>query len=389
VHAPDLNDGFARFVINRMPAALSVYDAEGHLIYSNTFARRLLGLDDEEMSSRTASDDRWQTVHEDGSPFVPDEYPINVSLRTGQRVEEVAMGVQRPDGSTSWLLVNSEPIFDVRAGFSRPAEAGPHTDEKPSAVVAIFLDITDRMHLRNQLQESQKLDAVGKLAAGVAHDLRNMLQAITSSCEVIARRNGGENIRSQIDVIRDATRRGGELTHQLLAVARRQKTRPMPMNLRDAIQSNVKLLQPMIGKGIELRTRVAPCLWPIHADPSVIAQVIMNLVLNARDAMPRGGVIEIAAFNFNADAVGRRRNDFPHGDCVVLSVTDSGTGIAPENIGRIFDPYFTTKAEHGGHSGLGLAVVHGIVQQQRGKIWVESGPGLGASFNISFPRYVG
>ena len=212
--APAVDLPFASFIIERMPVALSVYDAGGNAIYSNPMARRILGLDTEEFQGRTASDSRWATIHEDGTPFAPEDYPINRSLRTNEPCHEVVMGILRPDDTYSWVLINSEPILNGDDGPVR-------------GVVAIFIDITERIHLKKQLYESQKLDAVGKLSAGVAHDFRNILQAITTSCELIDRNTQGSAGR-HTEVIRKATERGAELTQQLLTVGRRRIVQTAP-----------------------------------------------------------------------------------------------------------------------------------------------------------------
>ncbi len=240
------------------------------------------------------------------------------------------------------------------------------------------------------MYEAQKLDALGKLSGGVAHDFRNILQAVTTSSEMLARSGLSDRAARQVAVIRKAAGRAAALTEQLLAVGQRRSSNPRALDLRDVITSSVQLFEPVLGDRILVKTRVEETLWLIHADAGMIGQVIMNLVLNARDAMPNGGKIQIDARNFTADeAYERRHIGFRRGEYVLLTVSDSGCGIPPEVKEKIFDPYFSTKKSDGEHAGLGLAVVHGIVQQQRGRIWVYSEPGKGTSFKIFFPRYIG
>jgi two-component system, cell cycle sensor histidine kinase and response regulator CckA len=373
---PAIDPTFATFIIERMPVALSVYDAGGNAVFANPMARRILGLDSDEFQSRSASDERWMTIHEDGTPFQPLDYPINTSLRTGQSCHEVVMGILRPDDNYTWVLINSEPILDTSATL-------------PRGVVAIFIDITERIHLKKQLYESQKLDAIGKLSGGVAHDFRNILQAITTSCEMLIRNPVEDRTRRHVDVIRKATSRGSDLTQQLLTVARRRVVQSSPLDLGEVIESSVQIFRPAIGAHIDVTTKIAPDLWRIHADASTMGQLLMNLVLNARDAMPGGGSLAIEARNFTADdTYARRHVDLVAGEYVLLSVTDTGTGISLEVQDQIFEPYFSTK-DTGGHSGLGLAVVYGIVKQHDGRIWVYSEPGKGTSFKVFFPRHMG
>ncbi|HWW60892.1 MAG TPA: PAS domain S-box protein, partial [Thermoanaerobaculia bacterium] len=227
---------FARFVIECMPAALSAYAADGTLIYANPMARNILGLDADEMSSRTSSDSRWQTIHEDGTRFAPEDFPINRTLRSGERHHEVVMGILRPDDTYRWVLINSEPL--VRQGENRP-----------TGVVAIFLDVTDRMNLRSQVIEAQKLDAIGKLSGGVAHDFRNLLQAITSSADLLFD-SASDRDKRRIDVIREAAARGTELTQQLLAIGRRRLSQPRALDMRDVIDSSVQLFRSVVGDRI-------------------------------------------------------------------------------------------------------------------------------------------
>lgn len=371
-----MDEAFASFILGRMPVALTVYGADGTNLYSNPMARNILGLDAEEVGSRTATDARWQTIHEDGSLFHPDHFPISESLRTGLPCQEVVMGILRPDDTYTWVLINSEPIFG-------------EGEERPSMVVAIFLDITEQVNLKKQLYQAQKLDAIGKLSAGVAHDFRNILQAITTSCELVSGAGGKERTERHLGIILKAAARGADLTEQLLAVGRRRSVQPRAFDLGEAVDSSMQILRPVIGDHIDLQVAAADDLWRIHADPGTIAQVIMNLVLNARDAMPEGGTVQIQVRNFTADdSYSRQHVDFTAGDYVLLSVTDDGCGIPPELKEKIFEPYFSTKGE-GGHAGLGLAVVYGIVKQQRGSIWVYSEPGQGTSFKIFFPRHLG
>src|SRR2546422_296489 len=242
----------------------------------------------------------------------------------------------------------------------------------------------ERRRLEEQLLLSQKLEAVGRLAGGVAHDFNNVLTAIIGSTELLLLDTppGAPN-REELDIIRDAGVRAQELIRQLLAFSARQVLNPVVLDLNRLVKNVNKMLRRLIGEDVKLVTALAPDLGAVRADPGQIEHALVNLALNARDAMPQGGQLTITKQNVDI-ADGSPAVSVPPGRCVLLQGTDTGVGMDRETQQRVFDPFFTTKPRGKG-SGLGLATVHGIVRQSGGDVTVESAPGAGATFRIYLP----
>ncbi|HEY3197487.1 MAG TPA: ATP-binding protein [Nitrospirales bacterium] len=248
-------------------------------------------------------------------------------------------------------------------------------------------DMGKREVLEDQLRQSQKLEAIGRLAGGIAHDFNNILTAIMGYSSLI--QSGLEEsdpTRQEVEEIKKAVRRASSLIQQLLAFSRRQVLRLEVLDLNLVVLNTQQLLQRLIGEDIELIIRSTPALGHVKADPGQIEQVLMNLSLNARDAMPQGGKVTIETANVTIDAAFARRHLIAEaGPYIILSVTDTGSGMDAETQAHIFEPFFTTK-EHGKGTGLGLATVYGIVKQSRGSIFVYSKPGKGVTCKIYLPR---
>ncbi|MCA9686189.1 MAG: response regulator, partial [Myxococcales bacterium] len=240
--------------------------------------------------------------------------------------------------------------------------------------------------LRAQLTESQKMDALGRLAAGVAHDFNNLLTVVIG-CAELARAGGGEapNATTELNEIMEAADRASALTRQLLAFSRKQVLQPQILDINQSVNSMAKMLRRLIGENIELVLDLKPELAAIRVDPGQFEQVVLNLVVNARDAMPQGGEIRVRTFETElSPAKIWRHGDLEPGMYVVLAAQDTGSGMSAETRERIFDPFFTTKAAGKG-TGLGLSTVHGIVKQSNGFIEVESELGVGTTFLVYFP----
>ena len=256
-----------------------------------------------------------------------------------------------------------------------------------NGLASLGRDITEKNQLEEQLRHSQKMEAIGQLAGGIAHDFNNLLMGIIGYSEILLD-NFSENDPAWegIQEIKKAGERAAALTRQLLAFSRRQVLQPEIINLNSIISELEKMLRRLIGENIALQTFLECDLWNIKADPGQVEQVIVNLVVNARDAMPQGGRLIVKTSNIEVDEECTKRFIvIPLGDYVMMEIIDSGTGIAPENQIRIFDPFFTTKKEGKG-TGLGLSTVYGIVQQSGGQIYLESQVGLGSNFIIMFPQ---
>jgi PAS domain S-box-containing protein len=261
-------------------------------------------------------------------------------------------------------------------------------------MLILFNDISERRRaeqehdrLEAQLQQSQKMEAVGRLAGGVAHDFNNLLTVINGYSELALNQIPvGSPLRAGLQQIREAGERAADLTRQLLAFSRKQVTQPSILNLNDSVLEASQMLRRVIGEDIELVCQLEPALWRVKADVGQIHQVLMNLAVNARDAMPDGGSLVIETRNLEFDGTtGALSTELPPGAYVMLAVGDSGMGMSEEVQRHIFEPFFTTK-EQGKGTGLGLAMVFGIVQQGGGRIWVESQVGHGTTLRICFPR---
>ncbi|MEW6386357.1 MAG: PAS domain S-box protein [Thermodesulfobacteriota bacterium] len=255
------------------------------------------------------------------------------------------------------------------------------------ATLGYFLDITEHKRLEGQYSQAQRMEAVGRLAGGVAHDFNNLLSAIMGYGDLMLMELPEDDpLRRQTEEIMKATERAASLTRQLLAFSRRQILHPRVINLNEVVTDLEKMLRRLLGEDIDLVTALKPVLGAVKADPGQIEQVIMNLAVNARDAMPRGGTLTIETANVNLDQTySQRHREIAPGPYVMLAVSDSGLGMDAATQARIFEPFFTTK-EAGKGTGLGLATVYGIVKQSGGYIYVYSEPGQGTTFKVYLPR---
>lgn len=279
----------------------------------------------------------------------------------------------RKDGTRFLAHIHNSPIVD------RQGELIGYT--------SVLRDVTEERNLEAQLLQAQRLDGLGQLAGGIAHDFNNMLMVIFTRIDLLLRMTGPiEKFRQYLQDIRAAATRNRDLTQQLLAAARRQFLQPQVVNLNEIVTSAMQLLGPTLGEHITIRTDLQEPPWRLHADPGKLHQVLMNLALNARDAMAEGGFLSIETRNIHVDAsYARQHIGLREGEYVALIVADTGVGIPEEIRDRIYDPFYSTK-EPGKGSGLGLAVVRGIVEQTGGQIWMYSEVGRGTTFKIFLPR---
>jgi len=246
-------------------------------------------------------------------------------------------------------------------------------------------DVTERLQLEEQLRNAQQLEAIGRLAGGVAHDFNNILSIIMGHDELLLATVGGdERVRNGLEQIRRAADRAASLTQQLLAFSRKQVLQPKVLDLNEAVADIQKMLSRVIGEDIELVATLHPSLVAVKADPGQVEQVLMNLAVNARDAMPQGGQLAMETSNVDLDDEQSRTLDVPCGQYVMLKVSDTGHGMDTPTLSHVFEPFFTTKPMGKG-TGLGLATVYGIIKQSGGGIQVESEPGQGTVFRIFLP----
>ncbi len=238
----------------------------------------------------------------------------------------------------------------------------------------------------DQLRHAQKMEAVGRLAAGVAHDFNNLLTVINGACDLMLQRLlPGSPMHAELTQVRGAGERAAELTRQLLAIGRRHPAAPRVLRLDESLSGCEAMLRRVIGEDVSLVVRHAPGLAPVRADPGQIEQVVMNLAVNARDAMPRGGTLSIETSEATLDETyARVAGDVAPGRYAVISVSDTGQGMDPETQARCFEPFFTTKGEGKG-TGLGLSTVYGIAKQHGGHVWLYSEIGKGTTFKVYLP----
>ncbi|HET9222149.1 MAG TPA: GAF domain-containing protein, partial [Roseiflexaceae bacterium] len=271
-----------------------------------------------------------------------------------------------------------------RDGLTLPVEISAATIDA-GVGLAIVRDVSERLRLESQLRQAQKLEAIGTLANGIAHDFNNLLAAITGYADLALDSTALDDPRySDLQQVVNAARRGAGLTRQLLAFSRPATPERQPLNPTDLIQETFRLLRPTIPSTIAINIALAGDSWLVEADAAQIQQMLVNLVVNARDALPHGGQIEIAAANVLLDKGQAHRLGVEPGRYVQLSVADNGIGMDEQTVSRIFEPFFTTKA-HGKGTGLGLAVTHGIVRGHGGMIDVASHPGQGTTMAVYLP----
>jgi PAS domain S-box-containing protein len=255
-----------------------------------------------------------------------------------------------------------------------------------SGLVAVFADVTRRRELELHLHLTQRLEALGRLAGGIAHDFNNLMTAILGTSQLLIQDLADDERAEQALEIREAAQRAASLTKQLLAFSRRQVLQPEVLDLNVLVRDLQKMLRRLIGEHVELKTELAPDLGAVRADPGQLEQVIVNLAINARDAMPHGGVLTIRTENTPlTEPPPGEQPEVRAGDYVMLAVADTGIGMDAATRARVFEPFFTTK-ERGRGTGLGLATVYGIVKQSGGYIWASSAPGEGSTFRTYLPR---
>jgi PAS domain S-box-containing protein len=370
-HALSESERQYRTLIDFLPVSILVH-RDGIILLANHKSAQSFGVASPEQLIGTRVLD---LVHPDDRPRVMKR--VLAAISSGQLAELERETLLRKNGESFAAQVTGMSVV---------------FGDRP-AVLVVFDDISEKLAseearavLTQQLRQSQKMEAVGRLAGGVAHDFNNLLTVITGHTELaLLQLRDGDPLRPEIEEIARTAQRAANLTRQLLAFSRRQIMAPVILDLNHIVSSMDRMLKRIIGENIHLETSSADDLWNVKADPGQIEQVIANLAVNARDAMPRGGAVTIETLNVTLDSgFVRSHPEMTPGPYVLLSVTDTGIGISPEIQARIFEPFFTTKPLGEG-TGLGLATVYGIVKQSGGHILVESEEGLGTTFNIYLP----
>jgi PAS domain S-box-containing protein len=372
------SERWQRRLIESLGVGIVVHAADTSIVSSNPEACRVLGLTLDQLRGRTAVDPAWRFIREDGAPLPVEQFPVSRVLATRRPFQGQIIGVDRGVGTpATWVLVHAYPTSDAHGRLEN--------------VVVSFSDITvqrraetEAIRLAEHLRVSQKIEALGRLAGGVAHDFNNILSVILGHTSFALEALGAQDpVREDLVEVEKAGRRAAALTSQLLAFGRRQVLQPRPVDLNLVVVELEKMLRRLIGEDILLVKSLASDLWPTLADPAQVEQVIMNLVINARDAMPGGGQLTITTGNLEPGLLSGPGSGA--GDYVELAVTDTGVGIDPAVQARLFEPFFTTKPQGKG-TGLGLSTVYGIVSQSGGQLRVESTPGKGSTFRVLLPR---
>jgi len=306
------------------------------------------------------------------APLAMEDLPLYRAFQ-GEIVHNTELQIRRHGATPRTALVNGRPVVDIDG-------------RRIGAVVAVH-DLTEKNALEAQLRSAQRMETIGRLAAGVAHDFNNLLSVILSYGEMVRREvENNPALARKVDQIRKATERAASLTRQLLTVSRQPAPSSQVLDLRDVIAEIEKILQRLVGEDVELVLRSPETACLVRVDPGQVEQVVMNLAVNARDAMPRGGRLTIEMSHVQADTdLSARHPSATSSDYIQLSVADTGTGIPEEARAQIFEPFFTTKGPGVG-TGLGLSIVYGIVKQHKGVIEVDGKPGEGAVFRIYLPR---
>jgi len=352
-----------RSLVTNAPYGICRCDSTGKILDANPAFVELLGhtsadeLIGQHIFGLYAEHDKW--------------FDLADFLRSALPFKGLTVEWKRKDGVTTGVRISGRSVANGGEGM----------------VFELFAeDVTERRALEQQLRQSQKMEAVGRLAGGIAHDFNNLLMVISGYSEFLLERLGDEpQLRGPAQEIASAAERASSLTRQLLAFSRKQMLAPRVVNLNDVATENVKMLTRMIGEDIDLVIAPSPDLWSVRADAGQIEQVIMNLAVNARDAMPSGGKLTIETSNITLDEdYARLHSPVRPGDYVMVAVSDTGAGMDTETQSHIFEPFFTTKGTKG--TGLGLSTVYGIVKQSGGYIWVYSEMGRGTTFKIYLPR---
>jgi len=356
-----------RALVETLPAAvyLVTIEEESRTLYMSPQGERLFGIPVGEANAARIR----EMLHPDDRERVLSELSrVNNALEPAT----LEYRIVRPDGSVVWLEDTSIVI---------PAEGS-----LPACSQGYVIDVSDRKRLEEQLLQAQKMEAVGQLAGGIAHDFNNILTAIEGYTEFALGRSGTDDeLRSDLLEIRKAARRASTLTRQILAFGRRQVFHSRPVDLNDAIDEAKNLILRLIGEHIEVASHLEVPLGTVLVDPSQITQVLVNLAVNARDAMPDGGRLTIETANVDIDEIVGHTTGLVPGRYVVLRVADTGIGMDAETARRAFEPFFTTKPVGSG-TGLGLSMVYGIAQQSGGRVSVYSEPGHGTVVRVYLPR---
>jgi two-component system, cell cycle sensor histidine kinase and response regulator CckA len=356
-----------------LPIGLWFVDKEGTLLRGNPMGILIWGAEPTVPISEYGVFKAWRLPER--KPVEPEDWALTKTIRHGVTVMDELLEIETFDGKRKTILNYTAPVLDGQGNID--------------GAIVVNLDITDRKNLEDQLRQAQKMESVGRLAGGVAHDYNNMLGVILGHTELAMEKAAPDDpVHDDLKEIFKAARRSADITRQLLTFARKQAISPRVLDLNRTVGGMLTMLQRLIGENIDLVWRPGAGVRPVRMDPSQIDQVLANLCINARDAI--GGVgrltIEMETRTFDESDCADSAECIP-GDFVLLTVRDDGCGMDPQTLDNLFEPFFTTKPVGKG-TGLGLATVYGIIKQNRGFVQVESEPGQGTTFRIYLPAHV-
>ncbi|MGH7210083.1 MAG: ATP-binding protein, partial [Acetobacteraceae bacterium] len=383
-------------------AELGTWDLDlqtGVLVWSER-CRAMFGIGPD---APVSMEDFYAGLHPDDRERITASFAAATDPATRGEYDIEYRTIGKEDGIERWVASRGRGIFNaqgrgIRAIGTAIEITGRRRDEQRLRELAETLErrvaertaelveqIAERERAETALVQAQKLEAVGQLTSGIAHDFNNLLTVILGGIERLrAALAGEERELRRLDMMAQAAQRGAQLTSQLLAFARRQRLTPRALDLNESIAGMKRLLGSTIAKTVQIRMTLSPVLWPALVDPAQIELVILNLALNARDAMPKGGTLTIETANAEAGPP-QHPEEPPPGEYVVVAVTDTGAGMAPEIRARAFEPFFTTKGAGRG-SGLGLSQVFGLAKQSGGGVRLRTSPGEGTSVRVYLPR---
>lgn len=366
VESEKLRESEAKYTaaFNTSPDAININALDGRFVDTNDGFTRLTGFTREEVIGKSSVEiDLW-AIPEDREKLIR-------GLKENKHIENLESLFRCKDGSLKTALMSARFI----------------NVNNERHILSITRDVTEYLDMENQLRQAQKMETIGKLAGGIAHDFNNLLMVILGYVELVLNDlDSAHRHHGLLTAVQQAGVRARDITRQLLVFSRKQILQPVALNLNDSVENLQRMLSPLIGEDIEVVTTFAGDLGPVHADPGQVEQVLMNLVVNARDAMPRGGKLTIETANVDlGEGDADRHVGVAPGRYVLLAVADTGCGMDKETMDKIFDPFFTTK-EFGKGTGLGLSTVYGIVSQSGGHIVCHSAPGQGTTFRIYLPR---
>ncbi len=364
-----------RSIMAALDTGIVFQNAAGDILACNPSAASILGMTVAEILDTSSYIPRWRSIHENGSPFLSVEHPSMQSFRTGLSYRDVVMGLVQSDESVIWISINSRPL--VHEG-----------ETNPYAVVASFTDITDKKKHEQQMLRAQRLEILGTLASGIAHDMNNIFTPILAASQLLplAIPNLDRRSRRLIEMLEESAHRGSDLVQQILSFAQGTASQHRSVEIIPLLTAVLNIARQTFPSSIEvIEDFVNQPLRLVMADHTQVHQVLMNLLVNARDAMPSGGTLRISAHNLDLDAnTSQIHPDARNGSYVSITIRDTGTGISPENLEKIFDPFFTTKGVDRG-TGLGLSTAVGILKNHGGFLLVNSAMGKGTEFQVCLP----